>query len=151
MAAILLFSTCEKDPAHVKPHATPVENAKSCSPWRNVTGYNALVSEINGFSVCNITGCSGSSVTQINTFYVLQQPNGSSFTFASNQIITPSDQTAVMNAGSTLAVANTPTGYFVSQITYSADIIVSGGSPTYAGIDITVVYRKCTGGGGGGS
>lgn len=147
-ASVFLFSGCEKEPTPIKPGSPVTETAKACDPYRSVTGYTALISEINAFSLCDDRACTGNSTTQTLINYVLNNSSGSPFNFTSTQTITTTDQNNVMSQALAWAVANTPTGYFVSSIRYNADLITG---PSAAGIDITVTYRMCTGGGGGGS
>lgn len=142
-AVVFLLSGCGKDPVSAKPPAI-TETPKACDPFRNVTGYTTLISEINGFSICAITDCSGGSVTSVVTHDMLCNSSGSPFNFSSVQTITPTDQHNVMKASMTWGLAHQPAGYFVSAISYNDDII-TGGSPSYSGIDIVVTYRKCTG------
>lgn len=158
-AALFLFSACEKEPLTVtkpvsysakQPTTTP-GHVKSCSPWRDVEGYNALVSELNTFALCDVRNCQGRSQTITYLLTSLVDSGGTPFSFGDIQLITPAEQNDVIAAGVARAVAHTPVGgYFVSQITYIADVhTIPMTTLTYANIDISVVYRKCSGGGGG--
>lgn len=120
-----------------------------CSPYRSLVGYSAICTELNTVTNCMIQECTGNSTTTTLTNYVLVNPATSSpFVFASNQTITASEQNDVMLAAKAWATANLPSGYFIRYISYNPDILVANGNPTYAGIDIVVTYKKCTGGGG---
>lgn len=119
-----------------------------CSPYRNVVGYYAMCADLNAVTNCMRRLCEGNSVTVVLTKYVLTDVNNSPFTFASNQTITIAQQNDVMVAAKAWANANTPAGYYVDYIQFQPDIIVSLPPVTYAGVDIIVTYRKCTGGGG---
>jgi hypothetical protein len=149
---ITLFSLsgCEKSStlgSNVKPDKEKLLTIH-CSPYRSLVGYSAVCTELNSVSNCLIQECTGNSTIITLTNYVLVNPATSSyFIFASNQTITASEQNDVMLAAKAWATANLPSGYFVRYISYTPDIIVSSGTPTYAGIDITVTYKKCTGGG----
>lgn len=148
---LLMISGCKRQtiPNPKEPAPTVEKSLYPCSAWRNETGYINLCNELDRTANCDPQACTGNSVTTQLTEYVLINPvTGSPFNFASNQVITPSEQDAVMNVGKSWASAHCPTGYFVSYIDFSPDPITFTGSPTYAGVDITVTYRKCTGGGG---
>lgn len=157
-AALFLFSACEKDTLpvkpnslSVKPHTAPSGTAKSCDPWRDVTGYSALITEINGFALCDVRTCRGGSTTITTAFpFPLLDSGGDAFSFTTAQTITPAEQNDVMAAGLAYAISGTPSGYFISQITYLPIVHTFPGTTlTYAEVKITVVYRMCTGGGGG--
>ena len=117
--AATLVTGCEK--SHVSRPSVKQQKAITihCSPYRNVTGYVALCSELRAVTNCMGMDCSGSAVTTTLTNYVLINPAITSlFTFASNQVITPTEQNDVMLAAKAWANANTPSGYFVSYINY---------------------------------
>jgi hypothetical protein len=146
-----LFWGCQKETLLSKPVKAPAaETAKTlhCSPWREVYGYNALISELNAFAVCNTTACSGNSVTSSATSGVLNDPNGDPYLFSGDEEITIAKQSEIMGQASIWAAAYMPAGgYFVSGITYQ---VPPGEYLSNAvGIGIIVTYRKCTGGGGG--
>lgn len=151
--SIFFFSGCEKlsqPSVPVKKHkGTETSKVIHCDPWRNVTGWSALISEMNSLALCDVRMCTGNSVTLNATNWLLSNSStGSLYLFTSSQVITPAEQNSVMNDAIAWAVANTPSGYFVSSVSYSPNIIVGGGSTS--AITVNVVYRKCTGGGGGG-
>ncbi len=149
--SLFFLSGCEKLEPSISP--TPVkqtENTKTihCDPWRNVTGWSALISEMNSLALCDVRACRGNSVTQNATNWLLTNSStGSLYLFTSSQVITPAEQNSVMNDAIAWAIANTPSGYFVSSVMYAANVIVGPGSTS--AITVNVVYRKCTGGGGG--
>ncbi len=152
-ASVFFFSGCEKNQPSVpvKVHKQ-TENTKviHCDPWRNVTGWSALISEMNSLALCDMRMCTGNSVTQNATNWLLTNSStGSLYLFTSSQVITPAEQNSVMNDAIAWAIANTPSGYFVSSVSYAANVIVGSGSTS--AITVNVVYRQCTGGGGGGS
>lgn len=149
--AFLTLSGCEK--SSISPAKSTSSQPAStlvlrCTPDRSVTGYTALCDELDALANCDPPACTGSSVTSTVTHYLLTNSSGSIFTFASNQTITTTEQSDVMAAGKSWAIAHTPSGYFISYIDFIPDIVVGPGSVTSAGVDITVTYRKCTGGGG---
>jgi hypothetical protein len=151
LLATPLFFACEKESVLSKPEKTSVtENAKTlhCSPWREVYGYSALISELNTFSVCNTTACTGNSVTSTATSGVLNDPNGNPYMVSYDDEITTTTQSEIMSQASIWAAAYLPAGgYFVSTITYQ---VPPGEYVGLFGIGIIVTYRKCTSGGGGG-
>jgi hypothetical protein len=153
LVGLLFVSGCQKEipTPYCKKPAPPSAQPKACDPWRSVIGYTALFSELNAFAVCDVVGCSGNSVTTTLVNGDLDDPStGYAYTVSSNQTVTASEQTAIMNAAQAWAVANKPTGYFVSQIVFSEAIIPDDNYPILTStIKITVTYRKCTGGGGG--
>jgi len=147
-ALISVSAGCRKE-IGAEEAVSPVQKGFTinCSPYRNVVGYVAMCADLNAVTNCMGMACPGNSVTTTLTKYVLEDVNNSPFTFASNQTITIAQQNDVMVAAKAWANANKPAGYFVDYIKFQPDIIVSLPPVTYAGVDIIVTYRKCTGGG----
>jgi hypothetical protein len=144
----LFFVACKKDESKKGIQQTNEKILSiHCSPYRNVTGYFSLCSELNSITNCMIMECTGNSVTTSLTNSLVVNPSTSSyFIFASNQVITPAEQNNLMLAAKNWANVNKPSGYYVYKIIYSPNIIVSNTPPvTYAGIQIVVTYKKCTG------
>lgn len=138
---IVIFWTISSDaqttgstPAPAKSKAALKVN---CTPNRNVTGYINLCKELNSLVNCMQQECYGTAAVQTKTNFVL-----SGYTFTSTQIITISDQNAVVADAKNWAGANQPAGYFTAFIQFIPDIITG---PSAAGIDIKVTYKKCTG------
>ncbi|WP_343748206.1 hypothetical protein [Fluviicola sp.] len=153
-AVSLALSGCEKSntsPTRSKFHEKTPALTLRCTPDRSVVGYTALCDELDALTNCDPQACTGGSVTMPLTQYLLTNSSGSIFVFASNQTITTTQQSEVMAAAKARAIANTPSGYFISYIDYVPDPVVGTGSVTSAAIDIIITYRKCTGGGGGAS
>lgn len=151
--AILTVASCEKEQINTSKKSVQPEKllTQHCSPWRNVIGWSNLISELNGFSQCNVSMCTGQYLSTQKTNYLLKNASGQTFYFTSIQTITPTEQSEVMNAALAWAQnpLNKPVGYSISQISYYPEV-VTGGSPSTAAITIKVTYIKCTGGGGGG-
>jgi hypothetical protein len=146
MICFLLLAGCNK--AKVEQTNRTIEKSTKvpCSPYRNVTGFNAMFSDLNVVTNCLGYLCqSGNFVTTTLSNGILTDPynNNSIFVFSSNQVITPAEQNDVMLAAKAWANANAPAGYATHNITYSPNYIVG---QTSAVIIITVVYRKCVAG-----
>lgn len=110
-----LFWGCQKEKLLSKPVKAPAaETTKTlhCSPWREVYGYNALLSELNAFSICNTTACTGNSVTSSATSGVLNDPNGDPYQFSEDGEITTAIQSEIMSQASIWAAAYMPAGGF---------------------------------------
>ena len=148
LLATPLFWSCEKQ----APCSKPVKSSAStkvlhCSPWRDVYGVSALCTELNGFENCNTSACTGSSVVTSLSNTSLDDPSGNDYLVSLDQLVTASEQSQMMSQASIWANAHVPAGYFVSAISFQPSPGLSSGTQ----ITITVTYRKCTGGGGGGA
>jgi hypothetical protein len=115
-----------------------------CSPWRSVTGYNQLCTELSSFNCARLM-CNGASTTTVVTNVLLQDINSSIYTFSSTQNISVVTQNQIIVQAKNWANAHKPAGYVVEIINYIPDIVTSSGTVTYAGIDIKVTYKKCNG------
>jgi hypothetical protein len=116
-----------------------------CNPYRNVTGPFNLCKELNTFNLCLTSLCQGGNLFTNISNDMLQNPAVNfGFTFTTNQVITVQEQQNVMRTALAWAIANAPSSYEVSNITYSPNVVVSGGQST-SFIKIVVAYRKCTG------
>ncbi|NOT91356.1 hypothetical protein [Ferruginibacter sp.] len=121
-----------------------IQRMPKCSPWRSVTGYPQLCTELSSFNCARIM-CKGASNTTVITNSLLQDINNSIYTFSSVQSISVVIQNKIIAQARNWANANKPAGYAIEIINYIPDIITSSGTITYAGIDIKVTYKKCTG------
>jgi hypothetical protein len=115
-----------------------------CSPWHSVTGYTQLTTELSSFN-CERLMCKGTSNTTVITNLLLQDINSSIYTFSSIQPISVVIQNQIIVQAKSWANAHKPAGYVVEIIKYIPDIITSSNTVTYAGIDIKVTYKKCSG------
>jgi hypothetical protein len=148
LLALPLFWGCQKETTPSTPVKPTAETTKTlhCTPYRDVYGYTALCSELNSFSVCNSTNCTGSSVTTSSTNTHLQDPGGTDYLVSVDGLVTATQQSEIMSQASSWATANLPSGYFVSAISYQP---TSPGLTNGVNLTIVVTYRQCTGGGGG--
>jgi hypothetical protein len=116
-----------------------------CNPWRNISGYSSLCAELSSFNCARLL-CNGTSTTTILSSFLLQDNNNSIYTFSSNQIISATIQNQIILQAKNWANAHKPSpNYTIETITYIPNIVTSSGTITYAGIDIKVLYKACTG------
>lgn len=115
-----------------------------CSPWRNVTGYNQLCTELSSFNCARLM-CPGASNTIVKDKLLLENPSSGYYIFSSTMVISTATQNQIICQATVWANANKPAGYSIEFIKYIPDIITSSGTVTSAGIDIKLTYKICTG------
>ena len=118
-----------------------------CSPYRTITGYNKLETELNSFSSPNCGGppaCAGANTLfQTKYFSHLKSSiNGFAYSFTNVQSISVADQASIIIDAKNWAVVNTPVNYNISSIRYINDV-ATGTQVTYAFMNISVTYFKC--------
>ncbi len=120
------------------------QKLQKCQPWRSVTGYNQLCTELGSFN-CARLKCPGNSNTIVKDKLLLENPSSGYYIFSSAVIISTATQNQIISQATVWANANKPAGYTIEFIKYIPDIITSSGTVTSAGIDIKVTYKTCTG------
>jgi hypothetical protein len=119
---------------------TPVSVLKlHCSPYRQVTGYNDLVTELTAVSNCVGQACTGSLISVNQTSSYLSD-NGQ-ITFYNNSIISIASQNALKADALNFATSNLPAGYYIGKMRYFPTLWVGPSSP--ASIQVEVTYYKC--------
>lgn len=118
------------------------QRLQKCQPWRSVTGYTQLCTELSSFNCASLL-CKSTSATTVVTNSLLQDINSSLYTFSSIETITVVIQNQIIVQAFNWANAHKPSGYVVEFIKYIPNIVTASGSVTYAGIDIKVTYKNC--------
>jgi hypothetical protein len=118
------------------------QRLQKCQPWRSVTGYTQLCTELS-FLNCASLMCKGTSAITVVTNSLLQDINSSIYIFSSIENIPVVVQNQVIVQAVNWANAHKPSGYVVEFIKYIPNIVTASGNITYAGIDIKVTYKNC--------
>lgn len=151
----LSFLSCEKEQITSKTSSKAVKTSTSdtkglhCSPWRDATDINAAVIDLDAVGVCNTTACNGGTTTysHLNNMYV-RDGSGAVVHFLALMSVPIADQNAIWSNAVSQAVANTPTGYTLSNIGNFRTEGISNPFLNYR-VKFDIIYIKCTGGGGG--
>jgi hypothetical protein len=145
LTLLLFASSCnktnEENKIELKPVAIEKRGVIHCSPYRNVTGITAVISELNAVSNCSTLYCNGNMLTTTLNQSLLTSPTTSSILLIYNSsATTPTQQSEIITSANLWANAHIPAGYYLSSIHYSPSYVVG---PSAAGIDIQVTYAKC--------
>ncbi len=157
-ALFLSISSCEKETVKpvVKPHKNPASTNTTktlhCAPWRDVYGCTEAAADLNDVGFCNTSACSGSQITyNINNMTVHETGNSNPMYLSDWDPITIADQNVIWNQAVSEATSMTPTGYSLASIHNFRIQVVSVGMLLTNIMKYDITYKKCTGGGGGGS
>lgn len=154
----LSISSCEKEQVQpVKPHKNPGSTNNTtktlhCAPWRDVYGCTEAAADLNDVGFCNTSACSGTQVTQnINNITVHQTGSSTPMYLSDWDPITIADQNVIWNQAVSDATFMTPAGYSLASIHNFRIQVVTVGMFLTNIMKYDITYKKCTGGGGGGS